>query len=90
MITIPFVQGMLTAIAILMVVGVFWAIRQVINLKHQIESLYSQIDESMRRLDLRVDVESEQRNQIVDDVHRNIDSRFDKFETRLLQEYLDK
>lgn len=90
MITISFVQGMVTVIALGVIVGIVWAVQQIMQLKHQLESVYHQIDEVQRQLNIRIDAEQQGLSQDIDEIHRIIDSRFDKFETRLLQEYLDK
>lgn len=90
MITIPFVQGMVTVIALGVIVGIVWAVQQIMQLKHQLESVYHQIDEVQRQLNIRIDAEQQGFSQDIDEIYRIIDSRFDKFETRLLQEYLDK
>lgn len=90
MITISFVQGMVTVIALGVIVGIVWAVQQIMQLKHQLESVYHQIDEVQRQLNIRIDAEQQGLSQDIDEIHRIIDSRFDKFETRLLQEYLGK
>lgn len=90
MITISFVQGMVTVIALGVIVGIVWAVQQIMQLKHQLESVYHQIDEVQRQLNIRIDAEQQGFSQDIDEIYRIIDSRFDKFETRLLQEYLDK
>lgn len=81
---------MVTVIALGVIVGIVWAVQQIMQLKHQLESVYHQIDEVQRQLNIRIDAEQQGFSQDIDEIYRIIDSRFDKFETRLLQEYLDK
>lgn len=90
MITIPFVQGMVTVIAVAVIVGVFWAVTQIIRLKHQLENVYHQIDEVQTQLNVRMDVENREFHENFADMRSAMDSRFDKFETKLLQDYLSK
>jgi len=90
MITIPFVQGMVTVIAVAVVVGIVWAVTQIIRLKHQLENVYHQIDEVQTQLNVRMDVENREFHENVADMRSAMDSRFDKFETKLLQDYLSK
>lgn len=86
--TLAFIQGILTVIGLLMVGGVVWVIFKVTELKERLNEVSKELETVERDLHLRTDVESKEMNTMVDEIYRSMDSRFDKFETRISKKQL--
>lgn len=86
--TLIFFQGMLTVIGILVVVGIVWTARQVVNAKAHLDIVERQVEESSREINLRVDAETSEIFRSIEQVYKDMDSRLDKFENRISKKQL--
>jgi uncharacterized protein YoxC len=86
--TLAFIQGVFTAVGLLMVVGSVWMILKVKELKERLNEVSKELETLERDLHLRVDDESKEIDKKIDDIYRTTDSRFDKFESRISKKQL--
>lgn len=81
-ITLAFVQGILTIIGIMVVLGVVWALRQIDSVKRQIEHMEYRIGDVDLIIQNRIDRESSELYTLIHDHRREleslVDSRVDK------------
>lgn len=79
-----FILGVCVAITVLIVVGTFVNYLSVKSLKEQIDNIGQSVIDVERELYDSVDELNKELRDEVDEVYRTIDSRFDKFENRIL------
>ena len=79
-----FILGVCAAITVVMVVGTFVNYLSVKSLKEQIDNIGQSVIDVERELYDSVDELNKELRDEVDEVYRTIDSRFDKFENRIL------
>lgn len=88
--TLAFAYGMVSVVVLLTIGGMVWAIRQINQMKHELNSIYSQVDESNKNTHFRIDRESEDIHQTVRDIEMDIrsqmDSRFDKLLNQVVKQ----
>lgn len=88
--TYAFVQGMLTVVGILTVVGLVWAISALRSQRRSIRNLTNHINDLEFQFQARMD-RSEQGFEVnINELYRELDSRFDKFQARLEKKSLLK
>ena len=88
--TIAFVQGMLSVIGVLMVGGMVWVISKIKDLTSYIDTIQLQVDNLERDIHTEVQIQNQNLEQNIEQIHRDMDSRFDKFENRISQKQLLK
>ena len=88
--TIAFVQGVLSVIGVLMVVGMVWVISKIKDLTSYIDTIQLQVDNLERDIHTEVQIQNQNLQQNIEQIHRDMDSRFDKFENRISQKQLLK
>jgi len=88
--TIAFVQGVLSVIGVLMVVGMVWVISKIKDLTSYINTIQLQVDNLERDIHTEVQIQNQNLQQNIEQIHRDMDSRFDKFENRISQKQLLK
>jgi len=88
--TIAFVQGILSVIGILMVGGMVWVINKILDLKSYIDGLQLHVDNLERDIHTEVQIQNQNLKETIEQTYRDMDSRFDKFETRISQKQLLK
>jgi len=88
--TIAFVQGILSVIGILMVGGMVWVISKILDLKSYIDGLQLHVDNLERDIHTEVQIQNQNLKETIEQTYRDMDSRFDKFETRISQKQLLK
>lgn len=88
--TYAFVQGMLAVVALATVFGMVWAFVEIRFLKRANGTLKTHINDLEFALQARMDREMQGFEVNINDIYRDIDSRFDKFESRLSKKQLLK
>ena len=88
--TIAFVQGILSVIGILMVGGMVWVISKIKDLTSYIDTIQLQVDNLERDIHTEVQIQNQNLKETIEQTYRDMDSRFDKFETRISQKQLLK
>lgn len=88
--SLSFVQGVLSVIGMLMVVGLSWVIRETIQLKNEINSIIAALNDIEQKSNFRMDRESEEVQVLIEQMYRDMDSRFDKFESRVIKQNTKK
>jgi len=88
--TIAFVQGVLSVIGLLMVGGMVWVISKIKDLTSYIDTIQLQVDNLERDIHTEVQIQNQNLEQNIEQIHRDMDSRFDKFENRISQKQLLK
>jgi hypothetical protein len=83
---LAFVLGLGIGIFILVVVSAFKTVKKVKQLEKQVTDIELVISGNERAINRRVDQEIDRTDRLVGDVYSFIDSRFDKFETRITKE----
>lgn len=84
--SLSFVQGVLSVIGMLMVVGLSWVIRETIQIKNDINSIIGVLNDTEQKSNFRMDRESEEVQVLIEQMYRDMDSRFDKFENRIVKQ----
>lgn len=84
--SLSFVQGVLSVIGMLMVVGLSWVIREAIQLRNEINSIIAALNDIEQKSNFRMDRESEEVQVLIEQMYRDMDSRFDKFEDRIVKQ----
>jgi uncharacterized FlaG/YvyC family protein len=88
--TLAFAFGIVSAVLLLTVGGIVWAIRQINQTKHELNSIYYQMDEVNRNTNFRIDREIEDTHQTFRDVEVDIrsqlDSRLDKLSNQIVKQ----
>ena len=84
--TLTFVQGIFSVIGFLMVGGIVWALRKI----HELNTYNNDLNTEIRDLHLRIDAENQEINKLIEQMYRDMDSRFDKFEHRISKKQLLK
>ena len=79
-----FILGVCAAITVVMVVGTFVNYLSVKSLREQIDNIGQAVIDVERELYDSVDELNKELRDEVDEVYRTIDSRFDKFENRIM------
>jgi nitrogen fixation/metabolism regulation signal transduction histidine kinase len=90
-----FVQGIFTVVYLITVVGMVWIAVGLMTAKktvRELRELLRDSDETVSRLErdfhIRVDDELKEIYSKVDEIYRDMDSRFDKFENRITKKQL--
>lgn len=90
-----FVQGMLTVVYFITVVGLVWMVwsfnnskKTVVELKELLRDSNEVITRLERELHIRIDDEVKEIYSKIDEIYRDMDSRFDKFENRITKKQL--
>lgn len=90
-----FVQGIFAVVYLITVVGMVWiavglmtAKKTVGELKELLRDSNEELSRLERELHIRVDGESKEIYSKVDEIYRDMDSRFDKFENRITKKQL--
>ena len=84
--TLTFVQGIFSVIGFLMVGGIVWALRKI----NELNDYNNDLNTEIRDLHLRIDAENQEINKLIEQMYRDMDSRFDKFEHRISKKQLLK
>jgi len=83
---LAFVLGLGIGTFILVVVSAFKTTKKVEQLEKQVTDIEIVINNNEQMINRRVDQEIDRTDRLVGDVYSFIDSRFDKFETRITKE----
>jgi len=88
--SLSFIQGVLSVVGLLIVVGMSWVIREILQLKNETNSIIYALNDVEEKHNFRMDRESEEVHKLVEQMHRDMDSRFDKFESRVIKQNTKK